>query len=81
MRSQFSPTEQRMLAVLADGLRHTKKELFACLDDDLAEIRAIRGHICRLRPKLNKIGEHIVSEFYLRKHYYRQVILKSRSDS
>lgn len=71
----FTPVEQRMLNVLADGLNHTKQELFECLDDDLAQLKSITPHLTRLRRKLNPQGRDIVCIFMNRKTMYRQVLV------
>lgn len=56
----FTPTQARMLAVLADGRPHTRKELHACLEDDLAALAAIKWHIKKLRKKLKPERKGIV---------------------
>ena len=48
----LTPTEARILAVLADGKPHARGVLMRCLDDDLAGPGALRIHIHRLRQKL-----------------------------
>jgi DNA-binding response OmpR family regulator len=74
----FTPTERKILAVLADGERHSRHEFHESLDiiyvsdgDD----RVLSVHICNMRDKLRLIGKWIVCEYYLRKHYYRLVNL------
>ncbi len=59
---QFTPTEQRILNVLSDGMLHSKDELMKCLDDDLAQRSAVDPHISNLRKKLNPVGQHITCE-------------------
>lgn len=71
----YTPTQKRMLAVLRDGLPHTREELHACLPDDLSELRAIQAHISHIRKHLRVVGEEIVCEYYLRKLHYRHVRL------
>lgn len=71
----FTPTERRILHVLRDGNRHTKAELQACLEDELAGSNMVSIHVRNLRKKLNPLGMHIVCEVYLRVYYYRQVRL------
>lgn len=75
MANGFTPTETAMLIVLADGRRHSRQELHACLQDDLAPLSAIYFHITKLRSKLNPIGEHIVCETANRQIFYRHVKL------
>lgn len=81
MSSQYSPTQVRMLKVLGDGFRHTKKELFECLDDDLSNHKAVGVHLFRLRQKLRRVGQDVLVEYYMRKYFYRLVRLISKADA
>lgn len=60
--SHYTPTQRRILALLSDGMPHSKDELRKCLDDDLSDNHNIAMHICFLRRKLNPIGEDIVAQ-------------------
>lgn len=71
----FTPTETRILRVLADGNRHHKDELFQCLEDDLASKNALEVRICMIRKKLEPKAETILVEWWQRRRYYRQVRL------
>lgn len=57
---KLTPTEQRIYDYLADGEGHTKDELVALLDDDMAGDSAVRFHTYRLRLKLKTIGEDLI---------------------
>ena len=59
MTAKFTPTEQRILDLLADGGMHTREEMYSCLDDDLASPTAIRFHLSNMRKKLNPSGYDI----------------------
>lgn len=48
--------KKRMLLLLSDGLEHTRKELHACLDDELGGEENIYPHITNIRHELRKIG-------------------------
>ena len=74
-RTGFTPTEQKMLAILADGLPHTQEELHACLYDDLGRLGNIHMHISNIRKILRPCGESIICEFFRRKRWYRHVRL------
>jgi DNA-binding CsgD family transcriptional regulator len=76
-KKEFTPTEERMLAVLSDGDRHKKEELKACLADELAESpQIVNFHICNIRKKLQTKGQSIICEKgWGRQLYYRQVRL------
>ena len=75
MADAFTPTQRCMLDVLADGMPHTRQELFACLQDDLSPLRNIRAHITFLRKKLAPHGQNIICELYAGKVCYRHVRL------
>lgn len=75
MSTKFTPTEERILHVLADGLPHTKAELLAVLEDDQASPRGMTVHITRIRKKLLPRGEHIVNEYSYGRWLYRHVRL------
>lgn len=74
MSTKFTPTEQRILAVLADGRLHTRQELLAVLEDDQPGDKAVAMHVTRLRKKLLARGEHISNEYYSG-WFYRHVRL------
>lgn len=62
MTQSFTPTQAKILALLSDGRPHARKEVQACLPDDLACPAALRRQISRLRPKLPD-GEEIVCRY------------------
>lgn len=72
----YTPTQRRILAVLADGLCHSAEELRGCLEDDLAGPTALRYHISEVRHKLEQRGQSIV----FRSGGYRQVRLLPLSE-
>ena len=65
------------MALLADGRPHRKDELWACLDDELADRNgsAIRVHVFNLRQKLRRTGEWIIVETVNNVATYRHVRL------
>jgi DNA-binding response OmpR family regulator len=72
----FTPLQERLLAVLSDGMPHHRDELYSCLDDDLADPGALRVAIHYLRKKLNRKGHTIICEVGQDRLYrYRHVIL------
>jgi len=73
--SLFTPTQQRMLRVLSDGLPHTRDELGACLDDELAKPKAIHNHLIVLRKLLKCHGETVLCEWDRKRPRYRHVRL------
>lgn len=74
-KGEFTPTEQRILKLLSDGQRHKRKEIHACLFDELSELKTIRYHICMMRKVLRPKGEDIICEMYMGGLYYRHVRL------
>jgi len=53
---RLTARQQRMFQVLKDGQSHTREELFACLDDDLAKLSAIQNPISDMRPIVIEYG-------------------------
>ena len=72
---KFTRTERRMMEILADGLPHSRRELHACLPDELGELRNIWTHISRIRKKVRPKGREIVCEIWQRTVHYRLVVL------
>jgi hypothetical protein len=62
MEIKFTPTQQRILAVLEDGLAHPLKELQACLDDELANSNTFSVHLNSIRKVLRPRGEDIIAK-------------------
>ena len=58
---EFTPTERDILAVLSDGMPHSRTELHACLPDELGGFVNLRMHISRMRKKLRPAGQDITS--------------------
>ncbi len=77
----FTPTQRRMLEVLADGLPHRREELRACLEDELASIETMRKHIGAMRKLLRTDGHDIVciSGGRQRAGQYQHVVLLTRA--
>ncbi len=72
---QFTPTEERILKVLADGDRHTYEEMLKeCMEDELATRSNLRQHVYNLRAKLRLIQHEILCEVYYKRKYYRHVL-------
>lgn len=69
----FTPTQRRLLQVLADGKPHTAAELFACLPDDLGEVTNVRSHLTELRKRLRGKGQEIACELVGRQAFYTLV--------
>lgn len=70
-RSDFTPTQWRIMEVLADGLRHSAAELHECVNDELATVAVVRVHVAHLRRKLRPKGNDIILERQDNISYYR----------
>ena len=77
----YTPTQKRILDLLADGLPHSRYEIHACLDDELSALRAIRRHISVIRQSHRAKDQDIVCEIYNRTVHYRHVRLLRRKPS
>jgi hypothetical protein len=49
---EFTETQERILALLSDGLPHTRSEIHGCLPDDMGAITNIKAHLTAIRKKL-----------------------------
>lgn len=56
---EFTPTQERILAIFSDGLNHKKEELHKAVCPD-SGIGAIYSHIRDIRKILRRKGEDIV---------------------
>lgn len=77
--NHLTPTQVKMLAILVDGLPHSRSELFGCLWDDQSLDSSIQAHISKLRKKLRP-RYAILLEFCNREFMYRLVRLLSIAD-
>ena len=79
---QFTPTEQRILALLRDGKSHTKTEIKeTCIDGDgYASDNTLWMHMSNLRRKLKDRNETVVAVIKHRMTYYQHFRYISTSD-
>lgn len=80
MSIKFSPTQQDLMEVLADGLPHRRQELLDCLDDPEKTRLTLKPYLYRLRQKLRVQGYDIVCEFRNRGFWFRLVGLINQHD-
>ncbi len=78
--ARFTPTEQRILNLLSDGLPHSREEIRHCLSDELAPKAAIRPHIASIRRVLRLLGEDIICEINPKICYRHVRLLASAND-
>jgi DNA-binding response OmpR family regulator len=62
----MTPTQAKMLEMLADGKMHSLDELRSCLPDELGGNCNVRVHVSRIRKQLRPSGGDIVcrSSYY-----------------
>ena len=75
MAVELTKTRKKMLALLSDGKPHSRKELHACLWDQMSPLSNIQSHICMIRKAIEGSGKAIVCEIYKSKISYRLVRL------
>lgn len=52
----LTPTQRRLLDVLADGRQHTAEELRTCLGDEMGDPALLRNTIAIMRRRLRPTG-------------------------
>ena len=77
----FTPTQQRILEMLSDGLYHRQDQLLRCLNDDMTDKSTLNVHLSNLRKILASTGERIICMEEDRITYYRHVRVMSPSSS
>jgi hypothetical protein len=82
-RKTLTPTGQRMMAILGDGLPHSRYDLFTALQTPDAKLSNIRAHITWIREVIRPRGEDIVCEINPGKRrgiFYRHVRLMASAN-
>lgn len=69
----FTPIQTKMMAVLGDGLPHSKDELHECCGP--SSIGIVKFHIYGIRKKLQERGEDVVCTYSGGKFRYQYVRL------
>jgi hypothetical protein len=75
---RFTPTEERLLAVLGDGEPHSRDELVACLADELSGWKHVKWHLTSLRKHLRPQRKEVICQVVNRAFKYRLVQLVNR---
>ena len=70
----YTPTQQDLLQVLADGKSHHREELRKCLPDPLGNYGNLNVHLTYLRRQLPP-GQVILCELVRRQIHYRHARL------
>jgi hypothetical protein len=69
----YTPSQQRLIDVLSDGLPHDREELRQALGDDQLTNKNLSDHIILLRRVVRPRGEEIVCELWDGSPHYRHV--------
>jgi hypothetical protein len=72
---RWTPTQQRIIDLLSDGMPHDRYEIFGCLDDNLSKLSAIWFHMSSIRRVVRPRGEDILCVLFDRKIHYQHVKL------
>lgn len=70
---KLTPTENRIVDMLSDGLPHSRDQLMTCLYDDMGSYPNLNQHLFHLRRKIAPTGIGIVCELVRRGIHYRMV--------
>ena len=70
---RFTPTQEKLLAILADGAPHLRQELLDVFDDPMPTRKKLTNHLMAIRKVLRPIGHDIVCQLLYQKCYYRHV--------
>lgn len=80
MIEYLTPTQKKLLAVLADGMPHPISELCAAIDSQCVPGNVV-SQFTLMRKVLRPAGHDIICQLLHRKTYYRHVrLLKSSSE-
>jgi DNA-binding response OmpR family regulator len=71
----WTPTQARILDVLADGRPHSRQELRHVLWDEEGDRRTVRVHLCAIRKTLRPVGEDVICELHNGTICYRRIRL------
>lgn len=71
----FTPTQQRLIDVLADGMAHSRFELRDAIDGEYTALGTVQFHLSIIRRKLRPIGQDIICELVNRRICYRHIRL------
>lgn len=75
----LTPTQARMMALLADGLPHARGELRLCLHDELGAVSNIEPHLTAIRKHVRPSGRDVLCVIHRRTVHY-QLVLVVRPD-
>jgi hypothetical protein len=79
MTKSPTATQRRVLALLSDGMPHTKEQIRACLHDDMGSLDNVKVFIYYLRRILPP-GQAIICENTGKGTRYRHVRLLTSAD-
>lgn len=71
----YTPIQQRILALLSDGMPHDRWDVLKCIGDSLATLPTLHQHLYLLRLRLRMINQEILCERRQGRYMYRHVKL------
>jgi len=77
---KFTKTEQKVLALLGDGLPHPQKEVYLLFENPHMSMSTMWSHLSNIKQKLRLIGQDIICGSVGRRKFYQQVRLLIRRD-
>jgi len=80
-RNGYTKTQARIVDLLSDGVPHSREELHACLDDDLARLTAAKRHLVEIRKHLRPQGQDIICVLQNRRIMYQWVRLLASANT
>ena len=72
----LTPTQRKMLVVLADGFAHRQEELVACLENGEGHSGNISCHLNAIRKVLREQGEDVAVQIVDRQTWYCHVVFR-----
>lgn len=68
----YTPTQKKLLEILADGKAHSRHELHAAICDEYDSMVNMQFHISAIRKRLPE-GEKIICELIVGTTHYRRI--------
>lgn len=65
VKLKFTPTEERILALLSDGKAHLHSHIIKkCLWDELTSRGTLKVHVANIRKKIRPYGHDIICRYH-----------------
>lgn len=76
----LTPTEQKIIDLLSDGLPHQRADVLKCVNDRLADLHTLAVHMFNIRRKVRPFGKDVLLVTRKGGYHYQYVILLSGKD-